>query len=186
MNILRLLAVSLLFLIPASTLCAQLDKRTSTAIEIRNSTVYLNGTQIKLPVEANELEKLIGKADRTFEGARKVSTWDDLGLIAYQKTDDTAFIEIGVILDVKENFFEFSPRQPFSGSFIIDGAKVTRASSLYSVNRSKKGGKFKPIPIVKILSEYTSGEVYLVMWQTEKARTQANARILQISIGIKA
>lgn len=185
MNRSRLLAISLLLVLSTATLIAQPSKLAGTSIEIKNSTFYLNGKQVNLPIAADELEKIVGKPDRSFEGVRKVSTWDAQGLIAYQKAGETAFIEIGVILDIKENAFEFSPRQKFSGSLMIDGARVTGASSLTSVNRTKSGPKFKPIPMVKILSEYTSGDLYLVMWQTEKARPIAAGKILQISIAIK-
>lgn len=156
--------------------------RVQPGIEVKNSSFYLNGKAIKLPIAVADLEKIIGKADRSVVGARKVSTWDELGLIAYQKEGTDEYLEIGVILDTKENSFEFSPTKPFRGSFTIDGARVTAASSLNSINRQKKGAKFKPIPIVKVLSEYRSGAIYLVMWQTEKARVIADAKVLTISI----
>ncbi|MFZ1701676.1 MAG: hypothetical protein WBO10_10380 [Pyrinomonadaceae bacterium] len=157
-------------------------KTSDVRIEIKNSQFYLSSKLVKLPITANELEKIIGKPDRSLEGVNKVSTWDKLGLVGYQKLGSDDYHEIGIVLDVKENKFEFNPSNTFQGSFIIDGVRVTPASSLNSLNQGKKGAKFKPIPFVKILSEYRSGNVYMVMWQTEKAKVIGDAKILQISI----
>ena len=105
------------------TAFAQQTAADKTTVEIKKSTFYLNGTAVKLPIKAADLEKIIGKPDRAMEGARKVSTWDKLGLTGYQKTDSDEFIEIGVILNVTDNAFDFTPEKPFIGSFTIDGAK---------------------------------------------------------------
>lgn len=158
------------------------QKGADLKIEIKNSRFYLASNMVKLPIAASELEKIIGKPDRSREGVNKVSTWDRLGLVGYQKIGSEDYYEIGIILDVKENAFEFNPSSTFQGSFIIDGVKVTSSSSINSLNRRKKGARFKPIPFVKILSEYRSGDVYMVMWQTEKSRVIGGAKILPIAI----
>ncbi|MEQ1604229.1 MAG: hypothetical protein ABL999_05115 [Pyrinomonadaceae bacterium] len=185
MQIYRLFGVFILALFLFSlTATAQQTEAGKTTVEIKRSVFYLNGTAAKLPIKASELEKIIGKPDRMMEGARKVATWDKLGLTGYQKTDSDEFIEIGVILNVTDNAFEFTPEKPFSGSFNLDGAKITSTSTRNSVNQKKTGGKFKPIPLVGMLSDYKTGGLYLVMWQEAKPGPSGSGKILQINVGI--
>lgn len=155
-----------------------------TSVEVRGSKFYLNGNVVKLPVAVSAIEKIIGRPDRTMEGARKVSTWDKLGLIGYQPTESDEFIEIGVILNIAENAFDFMPATLYRGSLIVDGVKITSASTLNAVNRQKKGGKFNAIPFVGMLSDYTTGGLYLVMWQQEKREASGSGKILQVNKGI--
>jgi len=151
-------------------------------VEIKKSAFYLNGKIVKLPIPSADLERIIGKPDRSKEGARKISTWDKLGLIAYQKTDSDNFIEIGIVLNVLENKFDFTPDNPYRGSFTIDGAKLTADSTRNTVNQKKTGPKFRPIPLVGMLSDYKTGDLNLIMWQAEGRRASGLGKILQISI----
>ncbi|CAN5333974.1 hypothetical protein BH10ACI2_BH10ACI2_25010 [soil metagenome] len=153
-------------------------------IEIKKSLFYINGIPIQLPIPAAELERIIGKSDRSMEGIRKVSTWDKLGLIGYQKVGSEDFIEIGVILNVAENTFDFMPGSTYTGLLTVDGAKVTANSTRDTVNQKKSGGKFKPIPLVGMLSDYKTGDFYLVMWQKEAPRASRSGKILQINVAI--
>jgi hypothetical protein len=118
------------------------------------------------------------------EGARKVATWDKLGLIGYQKAGLDDFIEIGVIFNVSDNDFDFTPKDLFRGSFILDGARVTANSTRNSINGSRAGGKFKPLPLAEVLSEYKAGSLNLVMWQETKRGASGSGKILQINVGI--
>ena len=153
-------------------------------VEMKRSVFYLNKIPIKLPIAAAELEKIIGKPDRTTEIARKVATWDKLGITGYQKTNSDEYIEIGFILNVTDNAFDFTPASVFNGSFVIDGAKITAASTRNSVNQKKTGTKFKPLPRVGILSDYKTGGIYLVMWQEAKRGASGSGKILQVNVGI--
>lgn len=155
-------------------------------IEVKGSALYLNGTLVKLPASAAEVEKIVGKADRSMAGVRRVLTWDKLGLIAYQKLESDDVIEINAILNITDNSFPFTPERSFAGSLTIDGAKLTSTSTRDSINRSKIGGKFKPIPAAGFLSDYKTGDLYLVMWQQEKRGASGSGKILQISISIDA
>ncbi len=177
-------AFTLVLFLFTLTAAAQQIEAAKMTVEIKRSVFYLNGTAVKLPIKASELEKIIGKPDRSMEGVRKVSTWDKLGLTGYQKTDSDEFIEIGVILNVTDNAFDFTPEMTFSGSFILDGAKITTSGTRNSVNQKKTGGQFKPIPLVGMLSDYKTGGLYLVMWQEAKRGASGSGKILQINVGI--
>lgn len=174
---------TIIFFLAILPIFGQTRATETTTVEIKRSAFYINDTRVKLPITAADLENIIGKPDRTMEGARKVSTWDKLGLTGYQKTDSDEFIEIGVILNVTDNAFDFTPEKPFSGSFIIDGAKITTASTRNTVNQKKTGSKFKPIPLVGMLSDYKTGGLYLVMWQEAKRGASGSGKILQINVG---
>lgn len=175
---------TLVLFVFAFTAFPQQTPADKTTVEIKKSTFYLNGTAVKLPIKAADLVKIIGKPDRAMEGARKVSTWDRLGLTGYQKTDSDEFLEIGVILNVTDNAFDFTPEKSFSGSFVIDGAKINTASTRNTVNQKKTGGKFKQLPLVGMLSDYKTGGLYLVMWQEAKRGASGSGKILQINVGI--
>ncbi|MFT3746422.1 MAG: hypothetical protein QM785_19280 [Pyrinomonadaceae bacterium] len=176
--------VTLVLFLFSFTAFAQQIAADKTTVEIKKAAFYLNGSAVKLPIGAAELEKIIGKPDRTMEGARKVATWDKLGLTGYQKTDSDEYIEIGVILNITDNAFPFTPEKAFNGSLLIDGAKVNTASTRNSVNQKKTGGKFKPIPLVGMLSDYKTGGLYLVMWQEAKRGASGSGKILQVNVGI--
>lgn len=167
-----------------SVVHAQSPSTTLHKIEVSKSGFFIDGTAVKLPIRESDLNKILGTPDKTFEGVQTVKTWESLGLIGYQKTGSEEFLEIGVVLDIKENVFDFTPSSPFVGILTVDGAKVTARSTRDSVNKGKKGKKFKPLPLVQILSELETGGFYLVMWQTEKSRKPGSAKILEIAISI--
>ncbi len=158
------------------------EAQTSPAIVVKSAGFFINGKAVKMPAKSADIYDLLGRPDRKVEGLRRVSVWDKLGLIGYQPLDSEDFIEVAVILDNKTYVFPFTPEQAFVGSLTIDRAKVTAKSTRNSLNLAKTGVKFKPVAGVGMLSEMTTGELYLAMIQVEVLRNSGAGKIVHIAI----
>jgi len=151
-------------------------------LKISTSGLEINNQLVKLPIAENSLRTILGNPDRTTNKANLISTWDKLGVIAYQSIAGEKFSEIAIILDVKQNKFDFTPAQAFSGNLFVDGAAVMASSTRSSINATKTGAKFKPIVVAPFLSELTSGKNCLTMLQDERGKVSSLGKVQQISV----
>ncbi len=156
--------------------------QTSVSINVDKKGFSINQTSLKFPISVQDIEKVLGKSNRTFAGVQRVSTWDDLGLVGYQQSDIDGFTEIGVIFNIAENKFDFMPKRTFQGQLTVDGAKISNKSTRTSINKTKTGAKFVSLPLMSALTEAQTGEQYMVMWQASERGAVPLGTVLQISI----
>jgi len=114
-------------------------KAKDVEIAILGESIVVQGKHLTVPFDLGELNKLLGPGDRVTKLFNHITTWDDLGVIAYCKPDTTKVTSVGVCLAKKE--FKFSPSKVFVGKLSVDGADITAASLVSQVNAAKKGIK---------------------------------------------
>ena len=102
--------------------------------------VSINGTVIAMPADPEKLFEILGQPTRRAKLANMLHTWDELGLIAYERPGTGKVQTISVALDKQP--YKFWPKSLFGGTLIIDGAKVTAQSTIQQINADKSGVKF--------------------------------------------
>ncbi|WP_281990685.1 DUF6892 domain-containing protein [Aquimarina aggregata] len=93
----------------------------------------INGVALSFPIEIEFLSKLLSVTKRTKKGKNNtIYTWDDLGILAYSKNGKVAE---SLLLELKKEDFDFSPKQIFKGKFYFDNEELI---SYYKNNKDKR------------------------------------------------
>lgn len=111
-------------------------------ISFQNEEININNTKFTLPIEREKLFAILGQPSRRSPLANTIYTWDDTGVIAYEKPSQSIIFCLAFILDNTTMDDVFTPKLPFKGNLIIDGARINSNSTLEEINRSKKGDLF--------------------------------------------
>ena len=109
-------------------------------ITISGSSISVKGREIVFPIDTTELFRLLGPPDRTSELSNTIFTWDNIGIIAYERPNTNKVIQLGIAMGTKR--YAFWPAKTFSGVLTIDNARISRQSKLIELNRVKSGRKF--------------------------------------------
>jgi hypothetical protein len=152
-------------------------------IEFKKSTVYVNGRVIKLPISPKDLRLTLGPPTRTADKLGYISTWDDIGLLAYQESESSDVYQLSVILNNTDMEFDFWPKTVFNGTLIIDGAVIESNNSTAIINRKKIGTKFRPVSsLTPFLLEIKSGGLQVLISRATGGDFSASGRIVEVAI----
>jgi hypothetical protein len=137
-------ALSDCIVLPRSAACmrrvaAQAPKE-KISVRISGAALSINAREVPLPINTTRLVELLGRPDRITRLQNVILTWDNDGILAYERPDTDRVFQLSIALGMKR--FEFWPSRRFSGVLTIDGARITPESSLIEVNRIKSGRKF--------------------------------------------
>jgi hypothetical protein len=105
----------------AATPPAKPDKVT---VVVTGQKVTINGTDMGLKPMIADLEKVLGKPDRTSDmpqGVNKIYTWDKYGVVAYDPKDGRC---ISTTFPYKPMGTDFSPKAMFNGTITVDGKAI--------------------------------------------------------------
>ena len=106
-------------------------------------TVSINGGKaLTLMFDQKELIAALGQPDREAKLSNTLLTWDSLGIFAYVKPDSPKVHAVSIALD-RDASLDFWPKKDFAGTATVDGAVVTRASTIEQINKVKKGLPFE-------------------------------------------
>jgi hypothetical protein len=106
---------------PGSAAPAKPDKVT---VAVTGQKVTINGADMGLKPMIADLEKVLGKPDRTTDtpqGVNKIYTWDKYGVVAYDPKDGRC---ISTTFPYKPMGTEFSPKAMFNGTITVDGKAI--------------------------------------------------------------
>jgi|GEM_PF-4826465 len=102
-------------------------------VEFANGSVMLNGALLILPAERGALVQIIGEPSRVSHTQyNSILTWDDDGIFAYQIPENEQLRSFAVAID--REGYNFSPKNIFPGLLSVEGAVVTRNSTVSSIN----------------------------------------------------
>jgi hypothetical protein len=127
-------------------------------VTITEGVLFLDGTKVQLPATPQEFVKLLGKPTREWKntnadliwhenGIKKqilgntILIWDDLGITVYVNRNIKKSSTINFSL--QQESFAFSPKKTFTGKIIVDGAEITRASTVDQINVATMGKQFR-------------------------------------------
>jgi hypothetical protein len=116
------------------------DVPTRLTITVAETNLSINETEVTLPAVREDLFELLGKPTRESRLANTLLTWDELGLIAYEKPETREIRAISVVLGRRPH--EFWPKELFAGTLIVDGAVVSAQSTVEEINGNKTGRRF--------------------------------------------
>ena len=134
------------------------NKAIKFEIVFEDNTLYINKNKIVLPMPIDDLEKQIGSYSRFEEQANDIYTWDNNGFIFWSKYNEKTAYQIGIYIRKSKplepdsfspsgtRFTDSRPRDDFTGTFILDGVKITKILTLEQLNANKKGAKFHRTP----------------------------------------
>lgn len=111
-------------------------------ITITDNRFALNGTELRFPLDIEQLKSLLGEARHVSKKYNHIYTWDTLGALAYAK--DGRKVE-GLSIDYISGFLDFSPASVFLGTFTINGMDYRayidkNIQSARKVNKWDEGG----------------------------------------------
>lgn len=107
------------------------------------STVTFSGKAFRLPCAKDALLSAFGTPDRVERLANDIYVWDELGLFAYVRPGRNEAFSVNVALGEMTKFLSFAPKKTFTGPLIVDGARITPAADIDTINKSKKGQPFR-------------------------------------------
>jgi hypothetical protein len=87
------------------------------AVEVREKGIYIQGEQFSKTSTLSDYENKLGKPDRTSRLSNTIYTYDELGILLYQKPNQDSIISVSVDL-IKTNY-PFSPKKAFNGIIIV-------------------------------------------------------------------
>ncbi|WP_230254001.1 DUF7738 domain-containing protein [Rhodopirellula halodulae] len=85
------------------------------SLSFRDGAFVVEGKAYKFPLSMKVLVSKFGEPDRQRRRAYIISTWDSLGLFAYQKTEDGPVLCLTIAFS--ELSYAFAPKTPFRGTF---------------------------------------------------------------------
>jgi hypothetical protein len=87
------------------------------AVEIRNDGVFIEGRHVSQHTPLSGYEAILGKSDRVTRLENTIYTYDQLGMILYQRPGEKAVSSIS--LDLVRSDYKFSPKSSFKGVLIV-------------------------------------------------------------------
>ncbi len=117
---------------PASIPAQQQSQSTEASalanqIKFEDSTLTLNGVALQFPCLVEDLRKALGPPDRTTKLIFTISTWDKLGIIAYEGTVGSPVSAIKIYFQKSDD--KYCPNATFDGTFEYGGKKLDRKST---------------------------------------------------------
>jgi len=88
-------------------------------IDIHGGTVFLKAHPITRETRVSDYEELLGKPDRVTHLKTTIYTYDDLGILLYQRPGENTVLSITLALATSD--FEFYPKRAFDGALKIAG-----------------------------------------------------------------
>jgi len=148
-------------------------------VTITEGVLYLDGTKVQLPATPQEFVKLLGKPTRERKnantdliwhenGIRKqilgnsILIWDDLGITVY--VDRNIKKSRAINFSLQQESFAFSPKKVFAGKIIVDGAEITKTSTVDQINVATMGKQFRLVFDFMPnwwSAAYTTGTIYV-------------------------
>lgn len=179
---------------PAAGSAAVPSKDGPPTVMITGGKVTLNGVEVGAKPMLVDIEKIFGKADRTWEGngqGNRVYTWDKIGMVVYEPRDGRC---ISTTFPFKPMMSEFSPKNMFTGVLKVDGEAITRANDIASLKT--RNGVTQPYGAESLIFDkgeihvFTSGKagdtlelVEVSYWQKPKPPTPLYAGSYKTSEG---
>ena len=116
--------------------CAEIHRQADTAklkatttqevIVFRDGTFTIRGKPHRFPFYLADLSATLGPPDRTTHLENVLSTWDRVGIVAYEKKPGDPISAISITF--AERDYDFSPSVPFSGTLQYHDVQLTRNS----------------------------------------------------------
>lgn len=123
-----------------------LDER--HVLTVDGTTVRYNGQVLPWDASPERWQQVLGPRSRLVEG---ISVWDELGVFLYHQDPKTSRPSSFAVLLGRTPHSEFTdsepeswPRRTFTGRLVVDGAVITKGSTLAQINRDKKEPDFAP------------------------------------------
>ncbi|NIG55451.1 hypothetical protein [Chitinophaga sp. Cy-1792] len=85
---------------------------------IIDNTIFIEDQVIIFPVKIQVLQAILGPGRHVKKKYNHIYTWDEAGLTAYAKDGKVAE---SIMLDISPNKYDFSPKQTFTDTFLING-----------------------------------------------------------------
>ena len=161
-TLMRALCVSLLIVLCASHAAG--ESANYVAVEVRKGSVFIEGKHVTRQTTLSEYQTILGKADRVTKLFKDrvtplqntIYTYDELGILLYQRPGEETVLSIS--LDLVKSNYEFSAKKPFQGIFIID-SQVLRQDFPQSALRDVHAVQIDPTdktltrPVTKVIHE---------------------------------
>lgn len=153
--------------------------------EIAQQRLTIDNTEIGLPCSAAVLERLLGKADRVWQGIKTVRVWEARGITAHAESETDQIISVRFFIKTDEQVFGFTPWRAFNGELKLDGVSVTPDLTTDEINRRKTGAKFElddeGDPIFWAIK---SSRYWTVLTRRENGRNSATGTVHEISLEV--
>ncbi|MFD0861428.1 DUF6892 domain-containing protein [Sungkyunkwania multivorans] len=111
------------------------------SIRLSQDNFSINDSALQFPIDIRVLENVLSAPKRAVKKKyNTIYTWDELGVLAYSKNGKA--IE-SLVLELKEENFDFSPQEIFKGAFFLNDEEAT---AYYSANKNKRVKRFDHDP----------------------------------------
>jgi hypothetical protein len=109
-------------------------------IALNNGTIFINGKEIRLPAQYEQIKDVFGKPnrERIFEKGTNYF-WDDTGITCYSSQDRNTVKTISISLEDNQTGEDYRPAKKYPGQLSVDGTIIT-ANSILADIKGKKGG----------------------------------------------
>jgi hypothetical protein len=102
-------------------------------LHVTDTMVELNGVSLSSTPTIDDLEAILGKADRVLNLANNLHIYDRLGVVLYVPPDSEHVIDISVFFARED--FAFMPKELFSGEYTVEGEPLRAGMKVHDVKR---------------------------------------------------
>jgi len=169
------LMIALLLFMPGNA--ESKDKAKALKISVSKGELKINKVKFSFPWTYEMFEKALGKSDRIYKGSNDIHTYDEKGIILYQKPGTPTVSDFNIYFNLKENY-KFTPQSIFSGEFYIEGVRVDQNLSLEELKKKLPQYNFKESLIGSYKGEYKGVYFYIDY-------NESQTEIIYISCGKK-
>ena len=99
----------------------------SETITLKADGISLLGHDLAFPFTVSEMEAIIGPPDRVAQLANNLSTWDDVGIVAYEESPGEPVHSVEISFCQRE--YDFSPSHGFGGIVLYNDVAISGDST---------------------------------------------------------
>jgi len=97
------------------------------SIIVKENEIWINGKYLKKESTLTDFTKILGDPDRVAKRKNVIYTYDDLGILLYQRPSSNVIRGISIVFGGQR--FEFSPQASFRSRLFIGGDEVKKEYS---------------------------------------------------------
>jgi hypothetical protein len=102
-------------------------------IHVSETMVEINGVSLSSGPTLEDLEQILGKADRVLNLANNLHVYDRLGVVLYVPKGTNSVIDVSAFFARED--FAFMPQNLFSGEYLVEGEPLRAGMKIHDVKR---------------------------------------------------
>lgn len=151
-------------------------------ISVSHSRILLNSSSVILPIQKNELFKVLGLPNRESAKMNTIYTWDQYGLLAYERPGSGMINQVSVVINNVDMNYAFWPRRTFSGRLTVDDTPIVSETTSSGLNQLRDRRPFVKTLGLSFLRELELGNLKITAGWASETKYSEDGKLVEVSI----